>query len=170
MRIVSLLSSDRAEAAVLEPPQLELEGLEVDDRVTAPIAKLSLVDVVAFEVEEGQSAAVQVAHFDAAQLAAAAECVGRQVEVFGLEHGTSLPQGVPPRPAVGSPVERRSAGSATVEPARARSPLLCPGPASGAPARVPALARLRTYPSSLVKRVVPCLEGGGAITAMIPHD
>jgi hypothetical protein len=81
-----LLFPDRVEGAVLEPPELELEELEVHGGVSTPVLALGPVEPVPLDEEDGETSPVQVAHPDRPQLAATGERISAQEEVLGLEH------------------------------------------------------------------------------------
>jgi hypothetical protein len=83
---ISLLLPDRVEAAILEPPHLELEKLEIDLRAAAEVVGLGLQRGLARDTEDRDAPAVRPTDPDAHELAAAQKREPAQEEVIGRQH------------------------------------------------------------------------------------
>jgi len=100
-----LLLPDRVETAVLQPPHLELEELEINDRTSAVVVGLGLVRRLSRDPEDRDAAAVRPADADAHELGTAQQSEPAQEEVVRLQHSpppagggrpSSLPERRPP--------------------------------------------------------------------------
>jgi hypothetical protein len=105
-----LLLPDRVEAAILQPPHLELEEWKIHDRPSAVVVGLGLKRGLSRDPKDRHPPAVRPADVDPRELAASQERQTAQEEVVGSKHPsppgpgreafarTSLPKRRPPLP------------------------------------------------------------------------
>jgi hypothetical protein len=79
-----LLCPQRLEGHVLQAPDFRLQEPQVHERLATVVVASCVVDARAGDREYRDAPSVRAAHLDRAQLAAAHEPEGSQVEVVGL--------------------------------------------------------------------------------------
>jgi len=83
---MSLLLTDRFECPVLQPLELELQILEVHDRLSAVVLPLPLLETL--DSKHRRPSPIRPSNLNFLQLASSQEHVGSQEEVIGLDQGS----------------------------------------------------------------------------------
>jgi len=84
---MSLLLTDGLEGAILQSLELELEVLEIHDRLAAVVIPLGLLGPI--DSKHRRSTSVRPSHCHVLELAASHERVRSQEEVIGLNQGST---------------------------------------------------------------------------------